>query len=53
MAEQHQGIGMTSQRTRNRLVQRLTQQGIDNVAVLIMRLEGHSKVGECVGIPLH
>ena len=31
---QRHGIGMTSQRTRNRLVQRLKEQGIENQAVL-------------------
>jgi protein-L-isoaspartate(D-aspartate) O-methyltransferase len=30
----HQGIGMTSQRTRDRLIDRLRQQGIDNEQVL-------------------
>ena len=29
-----QGIGMTSQRTRNRLIERLREQGISNEAVL-------------------
>jgi protein-L-isoaspartate(D-aspartate) O-methyltransferase len=34
----HQGIGMTSQRTRDRLIQRLVDQGIDNQVVLdVMR----------------
>jgi protein-L-isoaspartate(D-aspartate) O-methyltransferase len=34
----HQGIGMTSQRTRDRLIQRLVDQGIDNELVLdVMR----------------
>jgi len=34
----HQGIGMTSQRTRDRLIQRLVDQGIDNEVVLdVMR----------------
>lgn len=34
----HQGIGMTSQRTRDRLIQRLIDQGIDNEVVLdVMR----------------
>lgn len=34
----HQGIGMTSQRTRNRMITRLQQQGIDNPQVLdVMR----------------
>ena len=31
---EHQGIGMTSQRTRDRLVERLREQGISNEAVL-------------------
>ncbi len=30
----HQGIGMTSRRTRERLIQRLKEQGIDNINVL-------------------
>ena len=34
MEEQYQGVGMTSQRTRNRLVQRLRENGIQNEAVL-------------------
>jgi len=35
---EHVGIGMTSQRTRDRLVARLSDQGIDNIAVLdVMR----------------
>jgi len=32
--EQSQGVGMTSQRTRNRLIQRLQQLGIVDVNVL-------------------
>jgi len=32
--QSHQGIGMTSQRTRDRLIRRLRQQGIDNELVL-------------------
>src|SRR5690554_136275 len=32
--EQYQGVGMTSQRTRNRLVERLRENGIKNEAVL-------------------
>ncbi len=34
MNQRHQGIGMTSQRTRERLVSRLRQEGIENEAVL-------------------
>lgn len=34
MIERHQGIGMTSQRTRERLVKRLEEQGIKNQTVL-------------------
>ncbi|MET0088467.1 MAG: protein-L-isoaspartate(D-aspartate) O-methyltransferase [Candidatus Thiodiazotropha sp.] len=34
MRREHQGIGMTSQRTRERLVQRLRDKGIRNTAVL-------------------
>ena len=38
MRLQHQGIGMTSRRTRERMVQRLMQQGISNVPLLeVMR----------------
>lgn len=38
MTRSHQGIGMTSQRTRDRLIQRLQQQGIHNERVLeVMR----------------
>lgn len=38
MKRDHLGIGMTSQRTRNRLIQRLYDQGIENTKVLdIMR----------------
>lgn len=38
MIQRHQGIGMTSQRTRERLVQRLRDQGITNEQVLdVMR----------------
>src|SRR5690554_2447278 len=32
--EQYQGVGMTSQRTRNRLIERLREHGIKNEAVL-------------------
>ena len=34
MSLQHRGIGMTSQRTRERLMKRLEEQGINNAAVL-------------------
>ncbi|MAT65829.1 MAG: protein-L-isoaspartate O-methyltransferase [Gammaproteobacteria bacterium] len=38
MRKQYDGIGMTSQRTRDRLVQRLKEKGISNLAVLeVMR----------------
>lgn len=38
MNERHQGIGMTSQRTRDRLIDRLREQGIRNSSVLeVMR----------------
>jgi len=38
MKPEHRGIGMTSQRTRERLIKRLQEQGIANVAVLdVMR----------------
>lgn len=38
MNDRHQGIGMTSQRTRDRLVERLREQGIRNESVLeVMR----------------
>ena len=38
ISKNHQGIGMTSQRTRDRLIQRLKDQGIDNEVVLdVMR----------------
>ena len=32
--DQHQGVGMTSSRTRDRMIQRLYQQGIKNIKVL-------------------
>jgi len=46
----HQGIGMTSQRTRDRLIKRLRQQGIDNVQVLdvIRRVPRHLFVDEAL-----
>src|SRR3569623_447524 len=34
MNQQHRGNGMTSQRTRDRLIRRLQERGIDNTAVL-------------------
>jgi protein-L-isoaspartate(D-aspartate) O-methyltransferase len=34
MSSKHRGIGMTSQRTRDRLIQRLKEEGINNPAVL-------------------
>ncbi|MGH8556584.1 MAG: protein-L-isoaspartate(D-aspartate) O-methyltransferase [Methylococcales bacterium] len=34
MNRQHQGIGLTSRRTRDRMVQRLQEQGIRNIALL-------------------
>ena len=38
ISKNHQGIGMTSQRTRDRLIRRLKDQGIDNQVVLdVMR----------------
>ena len=46
----HQGIGMTSQRTRDRLIQRLQQQGIDNELVLdvMRRVPRHLFVDEAL-----
>jgi protein-L-isoaspartate(D-aspartate) O-methyltransferase len=46
----HQGIGMTSQRTRDRLIKRLREQGIDNVQVLdvIRRVPRHLFVDEAL-----
>jgi protein-L-isoaspartate(D-aspartate) O-methyltransferase len=46
----HQGIGMTSQRTRDRLIRRLQQQGIDNERVLdvIRRVPRHLFVDEAL-----
>ena len=46
----HQGIGMTSQRTRDRLIKRLQQQGIDNAQVLdvIRRVPRHLFVDEAL-----
>jgi len=46
----HQGIGMTSQRTRDRLIQRLQDQGIDNETVLdvMRRVPRHLFVDEAL-----
>ena len=46
----HQGIGMTSQRTRDRLIQRLKDQGIDNELVLdvMRRVPRHLFVDEAL-----
>ncbi len=46
----HQGIGMTSQRTRDRLIQRLKDQGIDNEIVLdvMRRVPRHLFVDEAL-----
>ena len=46
----HQGIGMTSQRTRDRLIRRLQQQGIDNEQVLdvMRRVPRHLFVDEAL-----
>jgi protein-L-isoaspartate(D-aspartate) O-methyltransferase len=46
----HQGIGMTSQRTRDRLIKRLREQGIDNQQVLdvIRRVPRHLFVDEAL-----
>ncbi|MBD3609562.1 MAG: protein-L-isoaspartate(D-aspartate) O-methyltransferase [Gammaproteobacteria bacterium] len=48
--EQHKGIGMTSQRTRDRLVQRLQEEGIKNIEVLaaISRTPRHIFVDEAL-----
>ena len=50
MIAQHQGIGMTSQRTRDRLITRLKEQGIQNADVLnVMReLPRHLFVDEAL-----
>ena len=39
MSSHHQGIGMTSQRTRDRLISRLKEQGIKNIDVLAVMKE--------------
>ena len=48
--QSHQGIGMTSQRTRDRLIRRLQQQGIDNELVLDVmgRIPRHLFVDEAL-----
>ena len=50
MIHKHQGIGMTSQRTRDRLIQRLEQQGIDDERVLdvMRRIPRHLFVDEAL-----
>ena len=50
MSHLHQGIGMTSQRTRDRLIQRLEQQGINNEQVLdvMRRIPRHLFVDEAL-----
>ncbi|MCZ6487564.1 MAG: protein-L-isoaspartate(D-aspartate) O-methyltransferase [Gammaproteobacteria bacterium] len=49
-SKNHQGIGMTSQRTRDRLIQRLKDQGIDNESVLevMRRMPRHLFVDEAL-----
>jgi protein-L-isoaspartate(D-aspartate) O-methyltransferase len=49
-SKNHQGIGMTSQRTRDRMVQRLKDQGIDNETVLdvMRRVPRHLFVDEAL-----
>ncbi len=49
-SKNHQGIGMTSQRTRDRLIRRLKDQGIDNEVVLdvIRRVPRHLFVDEAL-----
>ncbi len=49
-SKNHQGIGMTSQRTRNRLIRRLQDQGIDNETVLgvMRRVPRHLFVDEAL-----
>src|SRR6185312_1370324 len=51
MSERFAGIGMTSLRTRDRLVQRLREQGISNLAVLdrIRNVPRHIFVDEALG----
>lgn len=49
-SKNHQGIGMTSQRTRDRLIRRLKDQGIDNQVVLdvMRRVPRHLFVDEAL-----
>ena len=49
-SKNHQGIGMTSQRTRDRLIQRLRDQSIDNETVLdvMRRVPRHLFVDEAL-----
>jgi protein-L-isoaspartate(D-aspartate) O-methyltransferase len=49
-SNKHQGIGMTSQRTRDRLIRRLQDQGIDNETVLdvMRRIPRHLFVDEAL-----
>ncbi len=51
MIQRHAGIGMTSARTRDRLVQRLRDQGIANLAVLdrVRNVPRHIFVDEALG----
>ena len=50
MTPNHRGIGMTSQRTRDRLIARLKEQGIQNLSVLgvIKDLPRHLFVDEAL-----
>lgn len=50
ISKNHQGIGMTSQRTRDRLIRRLKDQGIDNEVVLdvMRRVPRHLFVDEAL-----
>ena len=50
MTQLHQGIGMTSQRTRDRLIRRLEQQGISDERVLdvMRRIPRHLFVDEAL-----
>ena len=50
ISKNHQGIGMTSQRTRDRLIQRLKDQGINNEVVLdvMRRVPRHLFVDEAL-----
>src|SRR5262245_31045308 len=51
MSDRYAGIGMTSARTRDRLIQRLQDQGISNLAVLdrIRNVPRHIFVDEALG----